>query len=181
MPQTTTGATALKEPPDAAPAQASTHDRPRTAGGHRVAQPPTRPPVHRPHASAPLQGGPDQRTPPPAVLGTASPHPRRCPDSRRVPKPHLCTPYTGTARAHTPSHTPSRTPETRLSAYGSRTRARDSGNKIDAIAHGMGSEDLAVDAMAIGCLGVDRHGERFFRVALAVAIFWLENGRPQKR
>ena len=32
---------------------------------------------------------------------------------------------------------------------------RDSGNKIAASAHGMGSGGLAVDAMAIGCLGVD--------------------------
>jgi len=31
-----------------------------------------------------------------------------------------------------------------------------------ASAHGMGSGGLAVDAMAIVCLGVDRCGERFF-------------------
>jgi hypothetical protein len=38
--------------------------------------------------------------------------------------------------------------------------ARDSGNKIAASAHGMGSGGLVVDAMsaAIGCLGVDRRG-----------------------
>jgi len=40
--------------------------------------------------------------------------------------------------------------------------ARESGNKIAASAHGMGSGGLAVDAMAIGCLGVERRGERFF-------------------
>jgi hypothetical protein len=40
--------------------------------------------------------------------------------------------------------------------------ARDSCNKTAASAHGIGSGDLAVDAMAIGCLGMDRHGERFF-------------------
>jgi hypothetical protein len=34
--------------------------------------------------------------------------------------------------------------------------ATDSGNKIAASAHGMGSGGLAVDAMAIGCLGVER-------------------------
>jgi len=38
----------------------------------------------------------------------------------------------------------------------------DSGNKIAVSAHGMGSGGLAVDAMAIGCLGVDRRVERFF-------------------
>ncbi len=41
-------------------------------------------------------------------------------------------------------------------------RARDSGNKIEASAHGMRSGGLAVDAMAIGCLGVERRVERFF-------------------
>jgi hypothetical protein len=35
-------------------------------------------------------------------------------------------------------------------------------NKIEASAHGMGSGGLAVDAMAIGCLVVDRRGELFF-------------------
>ena len=41
--------------------------------------------------------------------------------------------------------------------------ARDSDNKTAASAHGMGSGGLSVDVMSIGCLGVDRHGERFFR------------------
>jgi hypothetical protein len=41
-------------------------------------------------------------------------------------------------------------------------RACDSGNKIAASAHGMGSGGSAVDAMAIGCLGVERRAERFF-------------------
>jgi hypothetical protein len=41
--QTVTGATSLKDPPDAAPAQASTHDRLRTAGRHSAARPTTRP------------------------------------------------------------------------------------------------------------------------------------------
>ena len=36
------------------------------------------------------------------------------------------------------------------------------GNKTTASTHGMGSGGLAVDAMAIGCLGVERCGERFF-------------------
>jgi hypothetical protein len=41
----------------------------------------------------------------------------------------------------------------------------DSGNKIAASAHGMGAGDLAVDAMSIGCLGVDR-SERFFELSI---------------
>ena len=64
MPQTAPGATALKEPPDAAPAQARTRARPRTAGRHRVDQSPARPPAHRPHPWAGPRSGPDQRTPP---------------------------------------------------------------------------------------------------------------------
>ena len=39
---------------------------------------------------------------------------------------------------------------------------RDAGNKNAASAYGMGSGGLAVDAMAIGCRGVDHRGERFF-------------------
>ena len=39
--------------------------------------------------------------------------------------------------------------------------ARDSGDKITASAHDMGSGYLAVDAMVIGCLGVERRAERF--------------------
>ena len=43
---------------------------------------------------------------PPAVPGTASPHPCCSPDSHRAPTPHLRTPHAGTARTHTPSHAP---------------------------------------------------------------------------
>ena len=42
--------------------------------------------------------------------------------------------------------------------------AHDSGNKITASAHDMGSGGSAVDAMVIGCLGVKRRAERFFFV-----------------
>ena len=38
----------------------------------------------------------------------------------------------------------------------------DSCNKTMVSAHGMGSGGLAVDAMEIGCLGVEHCGERFF-------------------
>ena len=54
-------------------------------------------------------------------------------------------------------------------------RAHDSGNKIAASAHGMGSGGLAVDAMAIGCLGVERRVERFFSY---LAIFCLSRVSP---
>ena len=40
--------------------------------------------------------------------------------------------------------------------------ARDPGNKAAASAHGMGSGGLAVDAMAVGSLGVERRVERSF-------------------
>ena len=39
---------------------------------------------------------------------------------------------------------------------------RDPGNKAADSAHVMGSGGLAVDAMAIGCLGVERRVELFF-------------------
>jgi hypothetical protein len=41
--------------------------------------------------------------------------------------------------------------------------AGDPGNKAEASAHGKGSGDSSVDAVEPGCLGADRHGERFFR------------------
>ena len=41
--------------------------------------------------------------------------------------------------------------------------ARDPGNKAADSAHVMGSGGLAVVAVAIGCLGAERRGERFFR------------------
>ena len=53
--------------------------------------------------------------------------------------------------------------------------ACDSGNKIAASAHGMGSGGLAVDAMAIGCLGVERRVERFFSY-LAISSWYLVLG-----
>ena len=52
-PQTDTGATSLKEPPDAAPSQASTHARLRTAGRHIDSRSTT-----RPHAGSPPQSSP---------------------------------------------------------------------------------------------------------------------------
>ena len=57
--------------------------------------------------------------------------------------------------------------------------ARNSGNKIAASAHGMGSGGLAVDAMAIGCLGVELRVERFFSyLAIFCVVFCVQ---PPKR
>ena len=53
--------------------------------------------------------------------------------------------------------------------------ARDSGNKIAASAHGMGSGGSAVDAMVIGCLGVERRAERFFSY---LAILHYSSKKP---
>ena len=51
--------------------------------------------------------------------------------------------------------------------------ARDSGNKIADSAHGMGSGGSAVDAMVIGCLGVERRAERFLSyLAIARSCSW---------
>ena len=83
---------------------------------------------------------------------------------------HPCAP-----RAHTAHHPYSYHTVCRRSSpvliYGPKTKpflahqpnARHPGNKAAASAHGMGPGDLTVDAMSIGCLGVDRSGERFFR------------------
>ena len=57
MAQTATSAKAPKGPPDASPAQASTHARPRTAGRHHVDQLPTRSPGQCLHASVSLRRG----------------------------------------------------------------------------------------------------------------------------
>ena len=155
------GATSLKETPDAAPAQASTHTRLRTAGRHRTARPTT-----RPHAGSPPQSRPAAsstrpkdsayplcQSPPPGTQGV-SPTPAARP--RRIIAPCM---------RHGPS-----TYDPRTCGVGPGNRgfctwqpcARDSGNKTAASAHDMGSRGLAVDAMAIGCLGVERCGERFF-------------------
>ena len=53
--------------------------------------------------------------------------------------------------------------------------AHDSGNKIADSAHGMGSGGSVVDAMVIGCLGVDRRVERFFSYS---AIFHMTPPGP---
>ena len=163
MAQTATGVKAPKEPPDAPPAQAPTHARPRTAGRHHDAQLPTRSPSQRLHASASLQPGtrlthaarPRRQAPPPRThAGVQAPaaHPRRT----RAPRTHERPEHACLGTHH---HAPGNKPVSIL-----QPRACDAGNKIDASAHGMGSGSSAVDAMpvVIGRLGVDRRAELFF-------------------
>jgi len=92
MPEMTTRATALKEPPDAAPAQASTRTEPRTAGRHLYDKTPTRPPTHRPDMGTGLRAAPDQRTHP--TRGDRHRPPAPTPLSRLPPPTHA-------TRAHT--------------------------------------------------------------------------------
>jgi hypothetical protein len=95
--------------------------RPRTAGRHDAAQPPTRPPVQRPHLPAPLQGGPDQRTPPTRDamhrLHVPMPMPRLLPRTHAAP----AHPARRNDRTHTSLHAPTKSQETSLFAYGSRS------------------------------------------------------------
>ena len=108
---------------------------------------------------------------PPTVPGTASPHACRYLDSRRAPTPHLRTPHAGTARTHPHPACTQNVPGNKVFRIW-QAGALDSGNKIAASAHGMGSGGLAVDAMAIGCLGVERRVERFFSY-LAIFCFGM--------
>jgi len=168
------GMQAPKGPPDAAsPAQAPTHARPRTAGRHRVAQFPTRSPGQCLHASVSLRRGtrlthaarPHRQAPPPRThAGAQAPaaHPRRTRALCTQERPeHIC-PGTHPAR-----------PRKQASLH----TAADAGNKIAASAHGMGSGGSAVDAMVIGCLGVERRAERFFSCHFpgisACTILWV--------
>ena len=111
---------------------------------------------------------------PPAVPGTASPHACRYLDSRRAPTPHLRTPHAGTARTHPHPACTQNDPGNKVFRMW-QAGALDSGNKIAVSAHGMGSGGLAVDAMAIGCLGVDRRVELFFSY---LAIFSIQHTHP---
>jgi len=95
------------------------------------------------------------------VPGTAFLHACRYLDSRGAPTPHLRTPHAGTARTHPHPACTQKVPGNKVFRIW-QAGALDSGNKIAASAHGMGSGGLAVDAMAIGCLGVERRVERFF-------------------
>ena len=95
------------------------------------------------------------------VPGTAFLHACRYLDSRGAPTPHLRTPHAGAARTYPHPACTQKVPGNKVFRIW-QAGALDSGNKIAASAHGMGSGGLAVDAMAIGCLGVERRVERFF-------------------
>ena len=103
------------------------------------------------------------------VPGTAFLHACRYLDSRGAPTPHLRTPHAGAARTHPHPACTQKVPGNKVFRIW-QAGALDSGNKIAASAHGMGSGGLAVDAMAIGCLGVERRVERFFSY-LAIFLF----------
>ena len=111
------------------------------------------------------------------VPGTAFLHACRYLDSRGAPTPHLRTPHAGAARTYPHPACTQKVPGNKVFRIW-QAGALDSGNKIAASAHGMGSGGLAVDAMAIGCLGVERRVERFFSY-LAILFqphhFWSPN------
>jgi hypothetical protein len=138
-----TGATALKEPSDAALAQASTHARRRTVGRHRVAQPRTRPTAHRSQAPAPLQGGtrPTHAT----HQRHQAPPPRTHADSQ-TPAAHPCSTCAPRMQER-PEHTrplmhpvcPRKQGFLHMAAVRKRLWHKSQGNKIAASAHtGMG-------------------------------------------
>ena len=102
------------------------------------------------------------------VPGTAFLHACRYLDSRGAPTPHLRTPHAGAARTDPHPACTQKVPGNKVFRIW-QAGALDSGNKIAASAHGMGSGGLAVDAMAIGCLGVERRVERFFSY-LAISV-----------
>ena len=113
------------------------------------------------------------------VPGTAFLHACRYLDSRGAPTPHLRTPHAGAARTYPHPACTQKVPGNKVFRIW-QAGALDSGNKIAASAHGMGSGGLAVDAMAIGCLGVDRRVERFFSY-LAISGAFFPRGRRGMR
>ena len=159
MPDSAAGTTALKEPSDPARAQASTHTQTCTAGTHRVVQTHVHP--HTAPACPPrCEQDPSNGRRPPAATGTDPPHPCRCPGSRSRRTPHERTPCAGTAQARTPSHVREDCPGNHV-FWICQPCARDAAKKNTASAY-VRAGDLAVDAMEIGCLGVERRGRRFF-------------------
>ena len=109
------------------------------------------------------------------VPGTAFLHACRYLDSRGAPTPHLRTPHAGAARTYPHPACTQKVPGNKVFRIW-QAGALDSGNKIAASAHGMGSGGLAVDAMAIGCLGVERRVERFFSYLAILPEYCLVQG-----
>ena len=114
------------------------------------------------------------------VPGTAFLHACRYLDSRGAPTPHLRTPHAGAARTYPHPACTQKVPGNKVFRIW-QAGALDSGNKIAASAHGMGSGGLAVDAMAIGCLGVERRVERFFSyLAIFTPEYNFNNRKPSQ-
>jgi hypothetical protein len=135
--------------PDAAPREDTTSPSPHA---------PVRTPSRRPRRCMVEL---DQRTPPTSCARHRPPAPM--PPPRLVPRTHA-------APAHPACRNGPSTHVLLCTQYVPGNKifcicqpcARNSGNKIAASVHGMGSGCLAVDAMVIQCLGVDRRVERFF-------------------
>jgi hypothetical protein len=106
---------------------------------------------------------PAQRTP--STRGARHRLPARMQLPRLPPRTHATPehPHVGTARRHPHPACTQKVPGNKVFRIW-QEGARDSDKKIAASAHGMGSGGLAVDDMAIGCLGVEprRCVERFF-------------------
>ena len=93
-------------------------------------------------------------------MATGSKAPKEPQDASPAQAPTHARPRT--ARRHRVTQIPTLSPAQCLHASASWQGGLDSGNEIAASAHGMGSGGSAVDAMVIGCLGVERRAERFF-------------------
>ena len=142
MPEMDTGATALKEPPDDAPAQASTRTEPCTPGRHSDDKPPTRPPAHRSRTRAlPREGPHMQKTWFPGQTSLT------CDGVRFWAVPALGGRSCGVRRRWEPGQQHG----CGGSVPGTTGRRRPLG----------GERGLAVDAMVIGCLVMDRRWRRF--------------------
>ena len=158
----------MKDPLDDSLAQASTHDRFRTAERHSAARSVTCP---RTRTLSSLSCPVASRTRP---MGAAHPRLQALPPGTQDV---VSTPAVRSCSMSAPCM------QARPSMYalcacragpGNRVfctrQPCDPGNKVVASTHGMRSGGLSVDAMAIGCLGVERRGERFFHTN---AIFRL--------
>jgi hypothetical protein len=148
--QMATGATVLKESPDSVPDPAPTHARLCIAGRHSDARPAA---IPRTPTPPPCQCSPPAYDCYPTSLSRTptAHHAGPCCLENCVDTRHPCV-----SRAHTAHHPYSHHTRRRQTdrIQGPKTNLSGPCNKAEASAHGMGSGGLAVDAMAIGCLGV---------------------------
>ncbi len=160
-------------------------DNPRTLGFHDLV-------TSQPHTALTCASrcdrDPTNRSRPCTTSCTDPLHPCLCPDSRRSPTPHERTPHAGTVRVRTLLWAHIAGPGNTVFCIW-QPCARDSGNKIAASAHGVGSGGLAVDAMAIGCLGMElvtwsdvvNRVFRVDRIACACAGFFVFSPREKTK